>query len=170
MKRFFILSVILFALSSWICIEADAQGSDTTRPTVTEIFIPTTDRPLNAEFTIRITFSEMVIGFEQSDLTLTGTAVATLTNWQPRPNGTQYKATITPIGDGDLTLNISENVTFDAANNGNKSASRTIQIDLTPPTVTILPVIEDQHRIFYPNLTDEQIRAKGLGTIMMNLK
>ena len=36
------------------------------------------------------------------------------------------------------------------------------EADTTPPTVTILPVIEDNHRNFYPELTDEEIRAKGL--------
>lgn len=36
------------------------------------------------------------------------------------------------------------------------------QADTTPPTVTILPMIEDNHRKFFPNYTDEQIRAKGL--------
>lgn len=36
------------------------------------------------------------------------------------------------------------------------------EADTTPPTVTILPVIEDNHRNFFPNYTDEQIRAEGL--------
>ena len=163
MKHFFTLFFLsLLALNSWIHIGVDAQDADTIRPTVTQIFVPITGRPLNAEFTVIITFSEVVTGFEQSDLTLTGTAVATITNWQPQPNGTQYHATVTPTGDGDLTLNIAENVAFDAANNGNRAASRTIQIDLTPPIATILPAIEDNHRNFYTELTDEEIRSKGL--------
>ena len=163
MKHFITLFFLsLLALNSWIYIEVDAQDADTIRPTVTQIFIPITGRPLNAEFTVIITFSEVVTGFEQSELTLTGKAVATITNWQPQPNGTQYHATVTPTGDGDLTLNIAENVAFDSVNNGNRAESRTIQIDLTPPTATILPVIEDNYRNFYPNLTDEEIRAKGL--------
>ena len=163
MKHFFALSLILLAFTSWIYTEADAQGTDTTRPKVTQIFVPVTNRPLNTEFTVIITFSEVVTGFERSDLGLTGTAVATTTNWQSQPNGTQYHATITPTGDGALTLNIAENVAFDATNNGNEAASRTVQIDRTPPTVTILPVIEDNHRNFFPNYyTDERIRAKGL--------
>ena len=163
MKHFFALSLILLAFTSWIYTEADAQGTDTTRPKVTQIFVPVTNRPLNTEFTVIITFSEVVTGFERSDLGLTGTAVATTTHWRPQPNGTQYHATITPTGDGALTLNIAENVAFDATNNGNEAASRTVQIDRTPPTVTILPVIEDNHRNFFPNYyTDERIRAKGL--------
>ena len=163
MKHFFALSLILLAFTSWIYTEADAQGTDTTRPKVTQIFVPVTNRPLNTEFTVIITFSEGVTGFERSDLGLTGTAVATTTHWQPQPNGTQYHATITPTGDGALTLNIAENVAFDATNNGNEAARRTVQIDRTPPTVTIRPVIEDNHRNFFPNYyTDERIRAKGL--------
>ena len=163
MKHFFALSLILLALTSWIYTEADAQEADTTPPKVTQIFVPVTNRPLNAEFTVIITFSEVVTGFERSDLGLTGTAVATITKWQPQPNGTQYHATITPTGDGDLTLNIAENVAFDEANNGNEATHWTVQIDRTPPTLAILPVIEDNHRNFFPNYyTDERIREKGL--------
>ena len=37
------------------------------------------------------------------------------------------------------------------------------EADTTPPTLAILPVIEDNHRNFFPNYyTDERIREKGL--------
>ena len=105
--------------------------ADTTRPTVS-INVPSSVQ--NGAFTVAITFSESVTGFAAGDITLTGaTATATLTG-----SGTTYTATITPTSTGTLTIQVPANVAQDAADNQNTAATaKTVQVDVTKPTVTI---------------------------------
>ena len=105
--------------------------ADTTRPTVS-INVPSSVQ--NGAFTVTITFSESVTGFAAGDITLTGaTATATLTG-----SGTTYTATITPTSTGTLTIQVPANGAQDAAGNYNTAATaKTVQVDITKPTVTI---------------------------------
>ena len=91
----------------------------------------------NGAFNVTITFTEVVSGFTQSDLSLSGTATASITAWNTTDN-TTYIATITPTTSGSVTLGVAANVATDTANNPNTAAtSRTVTIDIDKPLVTI---------------------------------
>ena len=105
---------------------------DTVAPTIT-IDVPLTVQTF--EFDVTITFSERVIGFAASDIEFSGSVgtVATVTG-----SGAAYTATVTPTGEGTLTIHVPMNVALDAANNGNKASMRhTVEIDTVVPDVTI---------------------------------
>ena len=74
---------------------------DTVPPTVTITDAPDTIQ--NEAFNVTITFSEDVTDFEATDLALTGTADATAT---VSGNGSVYTATITPTGEGTVTVQV----------------------------------------------------------------
>ena len=122
--------------------------ADTTRPTVS-INVPSGEQ--TGEFDVTITFSEAVIGFTQSDLSLGGTVGATITAWTTTGNIT-YAATLTPHpANGEVTLNVPANVARDLANNGNTPAeAKTVTISNynSRPTVSIRPPTGAQHAPF----------------------
>ena len=70
----------------------------------------------NGAFDVTVTFTESVSGFVQSDLSLSGTASASITAWNPS-NTTTYTATVTPTSSESVTLNVNAGVATDAANN-----------------------------------------------------
>ena len=109
---------------------------DTTAPSVT-VSVPSGVQ--NGRFSVTITFTESVSGFTQSDLSLSGTANATITSWNPSGN-TTYTATITPTSSGSVTFNVAADVATDGASNGNTAAppqTVEIEIDVDGPSVTI---------------------------------
>ena len=90
-------------------------------------------------FSVTITFTESVSGFTQSDLSLSGTASASITGWSTTDN-TTYTATITPTSSGSVTLNVNAGVATDAANNSNTAATSqtvTVSVDTESPGVTV---------------------------------
>ena len=89
--------------------------------------------PVDTAFAVTITFSEDVTGFEVSEITVTNGAASNL-----QGSGASYTATITPADDGDVTVQVPEQVAQDQATNANEaSAAFTINADLTDPTVTV---------------------------------
>ena len=91
----------------------------------------------NGAFDVTVTFTESVSGFVQSDLSLSGTASASITAWNPS-NTTTYTATVTPTSSESVTLNVNAGVATDAANNPNTAAMpKTVTVDIDSPTVTI---------------------------------
>ena len=111
---------------------------DTERPSVTITALPTAVQ--SGAFAVSITFSEEVTGFTDADLavTVTDTAGATVT---VTGSGSTYTAQITPAGTGSLTVQVPENVATDAGGNLNTpSASHSIGVDATRPSVTITDV------------------------------
>ena len=104
---------------------------DATAPTVAITGAPTVVGSTNA-FDVTVTFSEAVTGFDADDITVTnGTATVS-------GSGADYTATITPDGQGDITIGIGANVAEDAAGNGNDAATDvTVPYDADAPTVTI---------------------------------
>ena len=77
-------------------------------------------------------------GFTQSDLSLSGTATASITSWNANTKNTTYTATITPTTSGTVILNVAANVAKDAANNQNTAATaKTVNVDVDKPTVAI---------------------------------
>ena len=88
-------------------------------------------------FEATITFTEAVSDFLQSDLTVSGTATASITAWDTTDN-TVFTATITPTTSGEVTLSVAAEVATDAASNNNTaSETQTVTVDMTPPDVSI---------------------------------
>ena len=102
---------------------------DTAEPTITASMPPAS---VNGPFDVAFTFSEDVTGFEASDFVVAN-ATVTLSGG-PRV----FAATITPDGNGDVSVDLPAGVVTDAAGNGNEafSASVNVVLDTTPPTVT----------------------------------
>ena len=76
----------------------------------------------NSDFDATITFTEEVSSFTQSDLSLSGTASASITAWNTTDN-TAFTVTVTPTTSGTVTLGVAANVATDAANNQNTAAT-----------------------------------------------
>ena len=81
-------------------------------------------------FEVSITFSEDVTGFASSDILLTGTATAAITDFTG--TGSTYTAEITPTTEGEVIIQVPAEGAQDTATNPNLSA--------TAPGVTIFPV------------------------------
>ena len=85
---------------------------DTTRPEVS-ISVPSDTQ--DSAFDAVITFTEPVSDFGQTDVSISGTATATITAWTISQDNTTYTATITPTTSGTLILNVNENVAMPMA-------------------------------------------------------
>ena len=97
---------------------AASRFTVTAAPTPTVVISGPTDVQTGA-FTITITFSEAVTGFEQSDVTVGNGKV---TGWA-ETNGTA-SVIITPAATGTVTVDVAANVATNAAGNGNTAATR----------------------------------------------
>ncbi|MEI7687049.1 MAG: Ig-like domain-containing protein, partial [Planctomycetota bacterium] len=87
-----------------------------------------------AAIPITIEFSEDVIGFTAAGLTATGGTIGDVV----AVDGNTYTTTITPTGDGAVTVNVLAAAAHDAANNNNSaSAAFSITSDRTAPMATI---------------------------------
>ena len=83
----------------------------------------------NGAFDVTITFTEAVSDFEQADVSLTGTATASITAWSASTDNTVYTATITPTTSGEVTVGVAAGVATDAASNPNTAAtSQTVTV------------------------------------------
>ena len=123
---------------------------DVDKPTVT-IGVPSGVQ--NSAFNVSITFTEAVSGFTQSDLSVGGTASASVTAWSGTRN-TTYTATITSTSSGTVTLNVAAGVATDAANNSNTAAtSQTVTVDVDKPGVSISVPSGDQTNAFEATIT-----------------
>ena len=114
--------------------ESQTVTVDVTSP---EVRISVPDGVQNSEFNAVITFTEVVSDFEQADVTLSGTATASITGWLVTDD-TIFTATITPTTSGDVVVSVRADVATDAANNNNTaSESQTVTVDVTSPEVRI---------------------------------
>ncbi|WP_158560759.1 Ig-like domain-containing protein [Paenibacillus contaminans] len=106
---------------------------DGTAPTVA--ITSTAANPTNqSPFSVTITFSETVNGFELGDLVVNNGGAGNLQT----VNSRTYTADITPTADGQVTVNIAAGVTADAAGNFNTAAAPYSTVyDATAPTVAI---------------------------------
>ena len=135
-KPFYTLFTIFIVSCCWLGTVV-AQDEDVT---VTISNVPTTVQ--NAAFTVTITFSENVTGFATEDISLTGTATATVTDLTQGTDASIYTATITPTSDGTVIIAVDANAvmaTDDADKNNSASDSHTVTVDV-PPTVEITDV------------------------------
>ena len=105
--------------------------SDSTGPTVT--LTSTATSPHSGPFTVTVTFSEAVTGFEIGDVTVGNGAASNFAG-----TGTTYTFDVAPAADGAVTIDIAANVAVDAAGNDNAAAGQlTVTADGTGPTVTL---------------------------------
>ena len=119
---------------------------DTTSPGVT-VSVPSGRQ--NGAFNATITFTEAVSGFTQSDLSLSGTASASVTSWSANSDNTTYTATITPTSSGSITFDVNAGVATDTANNQNTAAtSQTVIVDVDAPGVSVSVLSDKQTGVF----------------------
>ena len=118
------------ATSQTVIVDVDAPG----------VSVSVLSDKQTGVFDATIMFTEAVSGFEQADLSLTGTANASITAWSTTDN-TTYIATITPTTEGTVIINVPANVATDAAGNNNSAGTAQIVTvkfkDTEAPTVTI---------------------------------
>jgi hypothetical protein len=82
---------------------------------------------------VTITFSESVTGFVDADVTVTNGTKSGFTG-----SGSSYTLSVTPSGQGVVTVNVAANVAQDAAGNNNTAATQLSRtFDSVAPTVTI---------------------------------
>ena len=113
------------AMPQTVTVDVDAPSVGIAVPSVAQ----------SGAFDVTITFTEAVSGFEQADLSVSGTA--SITGWTTTDD-TVFTATITPTTSGEVTLNIAENVATDTAGNPNTaSESQTVTVTVEPETVWI---------------------------------
>ena len=109
------------------CVDAD-----TTSPTVT--IASSASAPVRGPFSITVTFSEPVTGFELPDLVVGNGSASQL-----QGNEASYTATITPAAAGTVTVDIAAAAAQDGAGNPSVAAGQfSITADLTP--VPALPL------------------------------
>ena len=106
--------------------------SDLTAPSVT---LSTTAPDPNNQASVQVdaVFTESVVGFALDDLALTNGVASALTG-----SGAAYSFTLTPSGDGRVSVQVREDTYQDVAGNGN-FASNTVSFvsDRTRPTATV---------------------------------
>jgi gliding motility-associated-like protein len=92
---------------------------------------------VNTPYTATITFSEVMTGFDITDITVVN---ANLSNLQTTDNIT-YTVLVTPTAEGDVSLAVAADVAVNIGNNGNV-ASNTLHVtyDVTAPTITSVSV------------------------------
>ena len=111
---------------------------DIISPTVT--ITSTVVNPTNAAFITTVTFSEAVIGFDITDITLSN---ATASNFTVTSSSV-YTALITPTTDGIVTVDVAADVATDTATNGNAAATQFSTLyDRLKPTVAITSTVSD---------------------------
>ena len=93
----------------------------------------------SSAFDATITFSEAVLNFDQGDVSLSGTATASITSWVATPENKVFTATITPTTSGTVILDIPADVATDTANNPNTAAtSQTVTVTIADPQEPIV--------------------------------
>ena len=115
---------------------------DASRPSVVIQNVPGNS---NNSFTATFAFSETVLNFIVSDISVTNATVSNFT----AVNGSNYNALITPTADGAVTVNINANVAQDTVGNLNTAATQvTSQYDASRPSVVIQNVPTTSNNAF----------------------
>ena len=115
---------------------------DTVAPTVV-ISSSATEPTKVTPIPITITFSESVTGFVLGDIVVINGSAGTFAG-----SGTTYTASITPTGQGTVTVSVAANVATDAAANGNTAATNLTRVfDNVAPTVVISSTATDPTKI-----------------------
>jgi len=106
--------------------------SDLTAPDL--IISSTAGSPTNlTSIPVTFTFSENITGFDLADIAVSNASASNLTG-----SGMTYSIDITPIADGNITIDVAAGAATDEAGNGNNAAAQfSLVSDLTAPTVSI---------------------------------
>lgn len=116
----------------------DSAALDQTAPTVA--ITSAAANPFNGAFAATITFSEAVTGFAMGDITAGN---ATLSNFADNGGGS-YSVTVTPMADGNVTLDIVGAVAQDAVGNNNSAATGfSLAYDGSAPTPVLTTSASD---------------------------
>ena len=100
--------------------------ADTTAPTVT--ITSTASAPVSEPFSITVTFSESVTGFELDDLVVVNGSASDL-----QGTGASYSAMVAPAASGTVTVDIAAGAAEDSAGNPSAAATQfSIAAELTP--------------------------------------
>ena len=111
---------------------------DGTRPTV--VVSSTVADPTNAPFIITIDFDEDVTDFVDASISVVNGTASNVLEITP----SSYTATITPIADGIVTVQVIADGAFDAAGNGNVVSNEfSVLYDATNPVATITTMAPD---------------------------
>ncbi|MGY6628089.1 MAG: beta strand repeat-containing protein, partial [Oceanicaulis sp.] len=104
---------------------------DTARPAVT--LASASGDPTNGAFTVTAVFTKPVTGLVQGDFVVTNGTASGLTG-----SGSSYSVTITPTGDGTVSVSLPDGAATDAAGNASTASNMlTRQIDTARPAVTL---------------------------------
>ena len=91
-----------------------------------------------AAFDATITFSKPVTGFAADDITIAGTATASVTSVVADEDEMTYTATVTATASGTVEISVRANAVTDAVNRANAaSGTASVTVDVDPPTVTV---------------------------------
>ncbi len=136
---------------------------DITRPTIT-ITSDAVD-PTNGSFIATFTADEDLANFEETDIILTNATISDFVS----VSDALYTATITPLVDGLVSLDIFENTVNDDASNGNLPATYSITYDATRPTVAITSMAADPINVpFIATFTfSEDVSGFDIGDITL---
>ena len=108
---------------------------DTVAPDVSILNQPASVNNLNA-FTVTFQFTEIVNGFDSSDITFTNSTLSNFVN--VGGVGDTYTADITPTGAGNISIGVNANVAQDPSANNNTAAVTVITtFDNAPPVLAI---------------------------------
>ena len=110
---------------------------DTVSPTVDISDVPASTE---APFTATITFSEFVTGFEEGDISVTN---ASLSDFTVVTAGREWTVLVTPLTEGEVTLDIAAGLATDEAGNTNEAAPQASSAYTTPTTVPITTLVSN---------------------------
>ncbi len=147
----FSISVPLTANSTnrFVVTSTDAAGNVSVATTTTVItqdsIAPQTSISVSsgsftneASIAVAISFTEDVIGFEASDVSVGNGTVSDFV----AVDGSHYTLNVIPSGDGLVTIDVAAGATADAAGNGNEVATqRSFVSDRTAPEITLTPSV-----------------------------
>jgi catechol 2,3-dioxygenase-like lactoylglutathione lyase family enzyme len=97
-------------------------------PTITTAITSPTKE---SDIPVTITFDENTYGVELSDFVTQNSTVSDLV----KVSQTEYTAILHPIADGNATISLPVDVTYDESGNGNAYAELTVEYDITGPTI-----------------------------------
>ncbi|PKQ66399.1 hypothetical protein BZG01_11380 [Labilibaculum manganireducens] len=121
---------------------------DAIAPTLT--LTSTQGNTTDSAFTINVTFSEAVTGFELADLTITN---GTISNFES-VSETEYSALITPTSRGIVTVDVSAGVATDLSGNDNETA---LQFVITYEIPTGIENLKEKGITIYPIPTKDNL-------------
>jgi len=128
-------------------------GNDGLVPTVALTTAAT--EPVNGDFDITITFSEVITGLEGGEIVVTNGSVKAGT-LATADGGLTYTVTITPTATGDVTIALSAGVAQDNIGNDNDAATDLIvEADLTSG----IDMLQEANKVLvYPNPTKGSVK------------